>query len=283
MSAGERIWVATGFVPFARRRVDAIADALVHGLAANGFRSERLRIPVDVRCAPAVGASAAGAALADVTWAQRLICLEFPCMQLLHGRAAAWRVRDGLDHDLAAVDHGGLGMDAAEVVSSFDRDWAEEGAVGSGASRDVECPAGLLSDHLERRGVVAAGGDGMLIISLHPSVDAHAHALSALNGDASVVTPPGEPAASAVGLEQALWATAGRLPNVGAAAVHIMYPADTHADFVARGPGCAGAFEQWTAVAPDGHGAEIVVPAGTGVSPADSRAAWVRLAGELVP
>jgi hypothetical protein len=283
MSAGERIWVATGFVPFTHRRVDAIADALVHGVVANGFRSERLRIPADVRCAPAVGASAAGAALVDVTWAHRLICLEFPCMQLLHGRAAAWRVRAGLDHDLVAVDDGGLGMDAAEVASSFDRDWAEEGAAGSGASRDVECPAGLLSDHLERRGVVAADGDGMLIISLHPSADAHARVLSASNGDAPVVPPTGEPAAGAAGLEQALWASAGRLPDVGAAAVHIMYPADAPADFVARGPGAAGAFEQWTAVAPDDSGTELVIPAGTGASPADSRAAWVRLARELVP
>ncbi len=283
MSAGERTWVATGFVPFVHRRVDAIADALVGGVVANGFRSERLRIPVDVRSSSAVGASAAAAALVDVTWAHRLICLEFPCMQLLHGRAAAWRLRGGLHHDVAAVEDGGLGMEADAVAASFDRDWADEGAPRTSASRAVACPAGLLSEDLERRGVVAAAGDGLMVISLHASVHAEASTVAASNGNAPVFAAPGDFPADAAGLEQALWAAVGNLPTAGVAAVCVVYPADAPAEFILRGPGSAGAFEQWVAVSSAGPSREVVVPVGAGVSPTESRAAWTRLAGELVP
>lgn len=283
MIVSDRTWVATAFVPFIHRRVDAIADALVDAVAANGFRPERLRIPVDVRSSGAVGASAAAAALMDVTWGQRLIALEFPCMQLLHGRAAAWRLRDGLHHDVAAIDDNGLGLDADAVAASFERDWVEEGVPSSSASFTVACPAGLLSDDLERRRVVVAGGEGVVVISLHGSVHAQAHVIAASHGDAPVFTPPGDYAAHAAGLEQALWTVAGKLPPACAASVIVVYPADAPEEFVARGPGSAGAHEQWVAVSAADTSREIVVPIGAGVPPAESRAAWTRLAGELVP
>ena len=279
MSKGERTYVSTAFVPFACRRVDAVADLLVDGLRANEFHAERLRLPVDVRSPQAAAAAAAAAALVDVTWAHRMIEIEFPCMQLLHGRAASWRVRGGLDRDLVPVADGGLGLRQADMAPRFDRDWVEPGARAGEASVVAPAPPGVLTDHLARRGVLAADGSGALIVSLDPSCDTHAQALAPGYERSQVVAaPPG-----ADGAEARLWHAVAGVADGAFAAIHVVLPADADPAFISTLPAAAGALEAWTTVGANGGSATDVVRLGSGASPEAASDAWAAFAGELVP
>ena len=278
MSKGERTYVSTAFVPFACRRVDAVADLLVDGLRANEFHAERLRLPVDVRSPQAAAAAAAAAALVDVTWAHRMIEIEFPCMQLLHGRAASWRVRGALDCDLLPVADGGLGLRQADMASRFDRDWAEPGARAGEASLVAPAPPGVLTDHLTRRGVLAADGSGALIVSLDPSCDAHAQALASAYDRAQVVVAPGADSA-----EARLWHAVADVAADAFAAIHVVLPADADPVLISTLPAAAGALEAWTTVGADGGSATDVVRLGSGALPEAVSEAWAAFAGELVP
>jgi len=279
VSKGERTYVSTAFVPFTRRRIDAVADLLVDGLRANEFHAERLRLPVDVRSPQAAAAAAAAAALVDVTWAHRIVNIEFPCMQLLHGRAASWRVRGGLDCDLVAVADGGLGLRQADMAPRFDRDWAEPGARAGEASVVAPAPAGVLTDHLTRRGVLAADGTGALIVSLDPSCDAHAQVLAPGYERSQVVAVP----ADGYDAEFRLWRVVAGVAEGTFAAIHVVVPADTDPVFLATLPAAAGALEAWTTVGADGVSATDVVRLGSGASADAVSEAWAVFAGELVP
>lgn len=283
MSRGERTYVSTAFVPFTRRRVDAVSDLLVDGLRANGFHAERLRLPVDVRSPQAAAAAAAAAALVDVTWAHRMIEIEFPCMQLLHGRAASWRVRGGLDCDLVPVADGGLGLRQADMTPRFDRDWAEPGARAGEASVLAPAPAGVLTDHLTRRGVLATDGTGTLIVSLDPSCDAHAQMLAAAKERSQMVTAPSGASGPVASTEARLWEAVAGVTEGTFGAIHVVLPVDADPVLVAALPAAAGALEVWTTVGTDAASATDVVRLGSGASAEAVIEAWAVFAGELVP
>ena len=282
MTRGPRTYVSTAFVPFTRRRVDAVADLLVDGLRANDLHAERLRLPVDTRSPHAMAAAAAAAALVDVAWAHQIIQLEFPCLQLLHDHAAAWRVRGGLACDVVPVGDGGLGLSEADVACRFANHWVEPGALASSESPAVTAPPGVLSDAVVRAGIVQPGGTGTVVVSLAPTCDARARDVGAARDRAHVVTAPDAGIATGDDPEHAAWQALATVGERGFAGIHLLVPADADPLAVERCVGGAGAVEEWSAVRPDGSDS-LLVAHGTGASPEMIRAQWAELASELVP
>jgi len=165
------------------------------------------------------------------------------------------------------------------MAPRFDRDWAEPGARAGEASVVAPAPAGVLTDHLTRRGVLAADGTGAIIVSLDPSCDSHAQALAAGTERSQVVAAP----AGAAGPEAGLWDAVASVAETGFAAIHVLVPVDADPTFVATLPAAAGAREAWTTVSGDGAPAAEVVPLGSGASDEAVSEAWALFAGELVP
>lgn len=282
MSRGERVYVSSAFVPFTRRRVDAVADLLVEGLRANGLHAERLRLPVDTRTPHAMAAAAAAAALVDVAWAHQMIQLEFPCLQLLHDHAAAWRVRGGLTCDVASVADGGLGLSEADVACRFGNHWVEPGALASSASPAVTAPPGVLSDAVVRAGIVKPGGTGMVVVSLAPTCDARAREVGAAQDRAHVVPATDAGIAAGDDPEDAVWQAVATVGERDFAGIHLLVPADADPLMVERCVGAAGAIEEWSAVRDDGTDS-LLVAHGTGPSLETIHAQWTELASELLP
>jgi len=281
---GPRTYVSTAFVPFTRRRVDAVADLLVDGLRANDLHAERLRLPVDTRSLQAMAAAAAAAALVDVAWAHQMIQLEFPCLQLLHDHAAAWRVRGGLVCDILPADDGGLGLPEADVAARFENHWVEPGALNAASSSALTAPPGLLTDAVERAGIVQPDGVGTVVVSLASQCDARAVEMAAAQERALVVTAADLPptAGGLEDLDHVLWQAVATIRDQGFAGIHVLMPADADPAFAERGPGSAGAAESWSTVRDDGTDA-VLVAHGTGLSGDAIRAQWADLAAELVP
>jgi hypothetical protein len=284
MTAGPRTYVSTAFVPFTHRRVDAVADLLVDGLRANDLHAERLRLPVDTSSPQAMAAAAAAAALVDVAWAHQMIQLEFPCLQLLHDRAAAWRVRGGLVCDLTPAEGGGLGLLEADVSSRFEDHWVEPGAVDGAASPAIAAPPGLLTHAVMRAGLVQPDGTGTVVVSLAAQCDARAAEIAATYERVHVVTAADASRAMdrADDLEEVLWRAIATVRDQGFAGVHVLMPADADPVFVERGPDAAGDVEAWSTVQVDGT-SSVLVPHGSGLSRDAIGAQWAELAAELVP
>ena len=148
MRRAERTYVATAFVPFRRRRVDAVAARLVSELRALGIDAERLRLPVTMTEQGAAG-SAAAASLVNLSWAHNVICLEFPCLHVVADRMSAFRVRGGLDDHLLRHD-----VVTRTPASRFAPDLVEPGATAGWSSAPVCMPPGLLSIDLRDRGML---------------------------------------------------------------------------------------------------------------------------------
>ena len=284
MTYGPRTYVSTAFVPFTRRRVDAVADLLVDGLRANDLHAERLRLPVDTRSPQAMAAAAAAAALVDVAWAHQMIQLEFPCLQLLHDHAAAWRVRGGLACDILSPDDGGLGLPEADVAARFENHWVEPGALHAASPVALAAPPGLLTDAVVRAGIVQPDGAGTVVVSLASQCDARAAEIAAAQERASLVAAADLPSTdcSAEDLEHLLWRAVATIHHQGFAGIHVLMTAGADPAFVERGPGSAGASEAWSSVRDDGTDA-LLVAHGTGLSGDAIRAQWAELAAELVP
>lgn len=255
MRAGERTYVATAFVPFTWRRADAVATQLVAALRDAGIDAERLRLPVGPGVAGAAGAAAA-AALVNLTWAQNILALEFPCFDLLADRMSAFRVRGGLDPDIVgrAIDRSITPRFAPDVVE---------------APGDV--PAGLVGHDLARRGIVRDDATQVLVISTATACDATAREVAAATDGAVVV--PADPAADHP--EACLWQAIARPSGGPFRAVHVVAPDDADDPWPWL-PGAAGAGEQWTIVGADG-------PRALDRAPHDDDRTWTTLALELMP
>lgn len=278
MSAGLRTYVATAFVPFTRRRPDAVADLLVEGLLENGLRAERLRLPVDLRSAHGAAGSAAAAALVDLTWAQRVVALEFPALHLLHRWTIAWHVRGALSAG-SVVGSGQDHPSMERAPDAFLRTLVEPPISGITPARPGRAPAGLISAELARRGLVVPDGIGLAIIALHPSVIAQARNAAGASDDLVVVTPP--QGGGVVDLDDAVWAALDLVPQREYAGVRFVVPADSGAQSIEAAAAAAGAFEEWMTVHHDGS-THTEVALGAGIRPDDVRRAWAEFAGELM-
>ena len=268
MRRAERTYVATAFVPFRRRRVDAVAARLVSELRALGIDAERLRLPVTMTEQGAAG-SAAAASLVNLSWAHNVICLEFPCLHVVADRMSAFRVRGGLDDHLLRHD-----VVTRTPASRFAPDLVEPGATAGWSSAPVCMPPGLLSIDLRDRGVITDAADRLLVVSLHESCAPVAQQIADAAPAALVIQEHSE-GVDDEGPEARLWrALEGPLPGPFRA-VHVVVPATDGAapQWV---PEFAGADEAWTIVG--SHGARSVTH-DTG----DSRAEWSDFALGLLP
>ena len=278
MSAGLRTYVATAFVPFTRRRPDAVADLLVEGLLENGLRAERLRIPVNLRSARGAAGSAAAAALVDLTRAQRVVALEFPATHLLHRWTIAWQVRGALSAGSVA----GSGQDhplIERALDAFSLTLVEPSISGITPARPGRAPSGLISAELARRGLVGPDGIGVVTIALHPSVIAQAQDAAGASGEVVLVPPPH--GGDVVDLDDAVWAALDLVPPREYAGVRFVVPRDSETLSVEAAAAAAGAFEEWIAVEHDGS-AHTDAALGAGIRPDAIRRAWAEFAGELM-
>ena len=268
MRSSERTYVATAFVPFRWRRVDAVAARLVAELRNSGIDAERLRLPVTMTEQGAAG-SAAAASLVNLSWAHNVICLEFPCLHLVADRMSAFRVRGGLDDHLLRHD-----VVARTAASRFAPDLVEPGGAAGYSSVPACMPPGFLGLELRDRGVITDAADRLLVVSLHESCVPVAQQTADAAPGAHMIREHGA-GVDIEGPEARLWrALEGPLPGPFRA-VHVVVPAtdDAAPQWV---PELAGADEAWTIVGP--NGTQCVAD-----STGDPRAAWSAFASGLLP
>ena len=267
MRSSERTYVATAFVPFRWRRVDAVAARLVEELRNSGIDAERLRLPVTMTEQGAAG-SAAAASLVNLSWAHNVICLEFPCLHLVADRMSAFRVRGGLDDHLLRHD-----VVARPPASRFAPDLVEPGGAAGYSSVPACMPPGFLGLELRDRGVITDAADRLLIVSLHASCAPVAQEIADAAPAALVIQEHGggmhhdDP-------ETRLWQALDDLPPGPFQAVHVVVPATDNAAPLWV-PELAGTDEAWTLVG--SHGTRSVTD-----STGDSRAAWSSFASGLL-